>query len=149
MAITDAAHVPAPGARDLTFEELNVHGPLFQYWVLLKASGVVEPVVESGAEREQGGGSSNVVCALGTRALVGVLHVPGDPPSASMCPRVNLIASVLPPPCSPPCSACSRCTTACPTTSLCAWPSRCWSALCLAPWPGTRAETREWWRGGE
>lgn len=38
MAITDAAHVPAPGARDLTFEELNVHGPLFQYWVLLKAS---------------------------------------------------------------------------------------------------------------
>ena len=38
MAITDSAHVPAPGARDLTFEELNVHGPLFQYWVLLKAS---------------------------------------------------------------------------------------------------------------
>jgi ABC-type multidrug transport system ATPase subunit len=36
MAIVEAAHMPAPGARDLKFEELNVHGPLFQYWVLLK-----------------------------------------------------------------------------------------------------------------
>ena len=38
-AIVDAAHVPAPGARDLSIEELNVHGPLFQYWVLLKVGG--------------------------------------------------------------------------------------------------------------
>ena len=61
MAILDAAHVPAPGARDLKFEDLNVHGPLFQYWVLLKASGVVE----TGAAREPDGQASNVVCALG------------------------------------------------------------------------------------
>ena len=38
-AIVDAAHVPAPGARDLSIEELNVHGPFFQYWVLLKVGG--------------------------------------------------------------------------------------------------------------
>ena len=40
-AIVDAAHVPAPGARDLSIEELNVHGPFFQYWVLLKVGGWV------------------------------------------------------------------------------------------------------------
>ena len=35
-AVVDAAHAPAPGAADLDFSELNVHGPLFQYFVLLK-----------------------------------------------------------------------------------------------------------------
>ncbi|PSC69376.1 ATP-binding cassette transporter isoform B [Micractinium conductrix] len=35
-AITEAAHQPPPGATDLTFESLAVHGPLYQYWVLLK-----------------------------------------------------------------------------------------------------------------
>ncbi|EFN59720.1 hypothetical protein CHLNCDRAFT_133292 [Chlorella variabilis] len=30
-AIVDAAHEPAPGARDLTVAELNVRGPFFQY----------------------------------------------------------------------------------------------------------------------
>lgn len=42
-AIIDAAHSPAPGAKDLAYDELAVAGPLFQYLVLLKASGQPAP----------------------------------------------------------------------------------------------------------
>lgn len=131
MAIVDAAHVPAPGARDLKFEELNVHGPLFQYWVLLKVRLrlVGRPLKLA----------LLAVCGRGKPDSAGCCVLPlftGRPTCA------NRLPSRLPP-FHRPCSACSRCTTACPTTSSCAWPSRCWSALCLAPWPGTRVETRE------
>ena len=37
-AIVEHYHEPALGAKDITVAELNMRGPLFQYWVLLKVS---------------------------------------------------------------------------------------------------------------
>jgi hypothetical protein len=75
QAIVDHHHEPAPGASDITMDELNVRGPFFQYTALIKASaGAGGGRAACPVEAEQPGShaaAAPVLTRTGT-ALVGV-----------------------------------------------------------------------------